>query len=828
MEKHNQPHYLPQVRRYRNMRKILMALAPLLIITIMLYSWIINQNISCLMEPKRDWNDFDMAGRGHLDPLLIEYLRSKILIKPNSLPYDLNDPFVLDPTSIELTNLSNRIFKNKRNGIFFEAGAYHPESHSMTIFLERFLGWTGLLVEPNPVQFSTLLRSNRKSFFMQACLSPKNQSQKMVLTSEGMQSKLGEKKSSSSFEVECFPIYSILLAANFTKIDYFVLDVEGFELPVLKTIPFQSVDIDVFAVEHYNNKKPEELKDFMEDAPKQHNFCLPLVVYECSMQMSPHLCGRSNRYAMSGLEPVVVASSTFERQRIKCLQAGMLFDDPDFPTTSKSIYYTRRFSFFPTSTHKWMRPKDICKYYYTEPRFYLDGGSRFDLIQGELGDCWVVAAAACLSEDRHLLERVVPSGQSFNANWYAGIFRFRFWQYGEWVEVVIDDKLPTIGGKLVFVHSNHENEFWGALLEKAYAKLHGSYEALRAGTNSDALTDFTGGLVEQYLLSEPPPNLSRLFTKAFERRSLVGAAIYGDYSRNTELASGLVTGHAYSVTDKKEVSVNGRKFDLIRVRNPWGSHVEWKGAWSDNSEEWKLLPYDDRRRMGMVNRDDGEFWMEFRDFVRNFHAVEICNLTADALVDPPKTWSTSIVHGQWVKDHSAGGRLRYDTFWKNPQIRLRVEDHDEDADDQASFVVELLQKDRRSSKQLGLENLTIGFVIYAVLPSTPMPLTRNYFYYNQPTGEVNSYINARAVVQRFTLKPGEYIIVPTTWSPNEEAEFTIRVFSEAKHSTNSIADPEDNAIPSSTDGNANGTSNSEVDVTTQSLKKYFDNLAGPV
>lgn len=483
----------------------------------------------------------------------------------------------------------------------------------------------------------------------------------------------------------------------------------------------------------------------------------------------------------------------YETLRNECLEAGALFQDPSFPALPSSLGY-KELGPYSSKTRgiEWKRPTEIC----ADPQFIIGGATRTDICQGALGDCWLLAAIASLTLNEEILARVVPPDQSFQEN-YAGIFHFQFWQYGEWVEVVVDDRLPTKDGELLFVHSAEGSEFWSALLEKAYAKINGCYEALSGGATTEGFEDFTGGIAEWYELRKPPPNLFKIIQKALEKGSLLGCSIDITSAADSEAVTyqKLVKGHAYSVTGAEEVESSGSLQKLIRIRNPWGQ-VEWTGKWNDNCPSWNTV--DPEVRANLTERqEDGEFWMSFSDFLRHYSRLEICNLTPDTLTcDSYKKWKLTKMDGNWRRGSTAGGCRNYpNTFWMNPQYLIKLEEEDEDEEDGergCTFLVGLIQKHRRRQRKMGEDMHTIGFGIYEVpeelTGQTNIHLGKNFFLTTRARERSDTFINLREVLNRFKLPPGEYVLVPSTFEPHKDGDFCIRVFSEKKADYQAVDD----------------------------------------
>nr|XP_028689671.1 calpain-5 isoform X1 [Macaca mulatta] len=515
--------------------------------------------------------------------------------------------------------------------------------------------------------------------------------------------------------------------------------------------------------------------------------------------------------------------------RRDCLRRKVLFEDPLFPATDDSLYYKGT----PGPTVRWKRPKDICE----DPRLFVDGISSHDLHQGQVGNCWFVAACSSLASRESLWQKVIPDWKEQEwdpekPNAYAGIFHFHFWRFGEWVDVVIDDRLPTVNNQLIYCHSNSRNEFWCALVEKAYAKLAGCYQALDGGNTADALVDFTGGVSEPIDLTEgdfasDETKRNQLFErmlKVHSRGGLISASIKAVTAADMEarLACGLVKGHAYAVTDVRKVRLGhgllaffkSEKLDMIRLRNPWGER-EWNGPWSDTSEEWQKVSKSEREKMGVTVQDDGEFcplcqtegsWircgtqteplacrsgsrlrggptrisparvrrMTFEDVCRYFTDIIKCRLINTSYLSIHKTWEEARLHGAWTlhedpRQNRSGGCINHkDTFFQNPQYIFDVKKPEDEV------LICIQQRPKRSTRREGKgENLAIGFDIYKVEEN------RQYRMHSlQHKAASSIYINSRSVFLRTDQPEGRYVIIPTTFEPGYAGEFLLRVFTD--------------------------------------------------
>uniref|UniRef100_A0AAG5DW99 Calpain catalytic domain-containing protein n=1 Tax=Anopheles atroparvus TaxID=41427 RepID=A0AAG5DW99_ANOAO len=513
------------------------------------------------------------------------------------------------------------------------------------------------------------------------------------------------------------------------------------------------------------------------------------TLYQSKTKFYPLAFDDDGRYFLKPdpTKPPMPGIQEYYRLREECLSKGTLFEDPDFPADESSIHLT------PTPcnhTHyKWLRPQEIDP----DAIFANETFSRFAIQQGALGDCWLLAAAANLTIFPELFHRVVPEDNDAIRGCrkgvdYAGIFHFRFWRFGQWYDVVIDDRLPTKDGRLVYIQSTR-NEFWSALLEKAYAKLFGTYEALIGGSASEAMEDFTGGVTEMYTLKDAPENLYDIIEHGCNAYAMFACSLSNKRggSKESSTPEGLITGHAYSITKAQVVDIKTPKFQgkvkLLRLRNPWGNDKEWNGAWSDQSSEWKFIDDATKRSLGLTFDNDGEFWMSFADFQKYFEKIEMCHLTPDCPIikqsEGQFKWKTSAYEGEWVKGSTAGGCINFmDTFWRNPQYVIDIA-KPEEGNDQSTVIVSLIQKNRRSKKNKGINCLTIGYMMYRVDPSEiqQKPLDATFFKSHRSAADTN-FINVRENTARFNVEPGTYVIVPSTFQKNDEGEFLIRVFSE--------------------------------------------------
>jgi len=209
---------------------------------------------------------------------------------------------------------------------------------------------------------------------------------------------------------------------------------------------------------------------------------------------------------------------------------------------------------------------------------------------------------------------------------------------------------------LAYSKARHR-QLWVQFIEKAYAKMHGSYRAISGGHVAEAFLDLTGAPTAVYNFDHHNFNPRSFWNDLMEYRKKRLPMGCGTSSSQ----QGLVGMHAYSILDVVEIKNVGLEFfrgkllegthgnvsgftdfdgtvRLLRIRNPHGKG-EWQGDFSDKSPIWENLMRHKPVTNGICDLtgpqslslttlerthvDDGKFWISYDDFLLGFTNVDV-------------------------------------------------------------------------------------------------------------------------------------------------------------------------------------------------------------
>ncbi|CAF1016474.1 unnamed protein product, partial [Didymodactylos carnosus] len=350
------------------------------------------------------------------------------------------------------------------------------------------------------------------------------------------------------------------------------------------------------------------------------------------------------------------------------------------------------------------------------------------------------------------------------------------------------------------------NEFWVSLLEKAYAKLNGNYANLGGGLPVNALTDMSGGIEQRFEFKSTiqhshlvKEDLFDFIKSCIDYGSLLACSINAASSTaEMILENGLVIGHTYSITHyyiiptTKENDNTLAKRAILRFRNPWGNSIEWKGKWGDADPIWNSLDAVTRKRLSIRRRDDGEFWMAFEDFYKEFDVMEVCHISPDTYdeisldtEDAEHHWRLWFSTGTWRAGENSGGSCatpgcrHHCYYWRNPQFVLELTSCRRNRNQLCQFIVALMQKPKGNDVSLITDEQYIQIRIFRIKPY--VKIFDKKVYGPDDVERIEStgpYVNRREVSLLLKTMSGAYLIIPSMADVDVEQDFILRIFSE--------------------------------------------------
>ncbi|CAF1097161.1 unnamed protein product [Adineta steineri] len=272
------------------------------------------------------------------------------------------------------------------------------------------------------------------------------------------------------------------------------------------------------------------------------------------------------------------------------------------------------------STYEWLRIRDISSSQNDSeiPWTVMSNPHPNDIEQGALGNCWFMAALSLITERPRMLSHILLTS-TVNEE---GIYLVRICHNGWWKIVILDDCFPCTASKQLVYAKARRRQLFVPLVEKACAKVWGSYASVIGGFMTESLQLLTGAPSEQIAIQtstdDDDDNFDLLWTKIIS--ACTANLLMGADTPNTNVPDEeytrihLAKNHVFSVL---AYYVSSQTERFLFIRNPHGS-----SKYTDDSISTKIR--EELHSTKQAEAANGTFWMSWIAFQKYFGRLTIC------------------------------------------------------------------------------------------------------------------------------------------------------------------------------------------------------------
>ena len=342
------------------------------------------------------------------------------------------------------------------------------------------------------------------------------------------------------------------------------------------------------------------------------------------------------------------------------------------------------------------------------------------VMQGNIGTCYFLQAVSLLSNYGQLIYQLFPEEEIKE----EGFYEICLYHEGEWYKILIDDyylfdKRENEDDPLYFTFAQPAKGcLYSCFLEKAFAKINGSYPDIHGGLAGKAFEALTGFDSIVYSQNKLNYDLLKYLKSLLDKGYLIG---------------GHSDGHAYSILGIEN------ELDLI-LRNPWSS--------LNNNDEFVQKQFDFKNRINkkeLIKYKEGKFILPKEYFQQFFnHGIALCFCWFGARVYTYKLEKLDIMENC---------KALYFTFEINENTRIAIRLHGN-------------KKNSVDKCRIKLENLSNKNKTYNL--NVPNELEKEIFQKNYNFTE---YINDKEIIK------GKYLIKVQFLTHNKDKKIKSKLLS---------------------------------------------------